>query len=472
MTEKKSSKGKSALKDNPNTLAAQLPAHDITMQMPFSNDAEKGMLSCFLHNPEDLLPDAKATIDKEAFYHAANRLLYEIMLEFHDSGRPIEYVALSQYLQDKGLIDKIGGQGTLAELLDFVPTPTHYGYYKGIIRDKYTLRRGIALSTGTIQRAYEYQEDVQEWARQFSEDAVEFYQTYVAGAAMDAGSDLLSVHDEMIAMSGIVGISTGHPWIDKFLGGLQKTSLFLVGGKEGAGKSSWCRQVGWTCSNAGIPTDLITVEMSKVQYYQCLCCLEGVSSESILTQRFSDLEMRTMKRMREMAPGIPLRIHEDITTINECVSRIQLGVAKRGVRVVIVDMPQRLEGNNPKNRERELSGIFWLLKQCAKKFKITIIAPIHLNAELGALGARDIYNHADQVVIMAPNSKHEPDVLEPRLQILFKIIKNRFGPSFKRCLYWFDGPHYKFTESEETDLDILTKEEAKERSREKKEKKK
>lgn len=133
---------------------------DITKSMPFSNDAEKGVLSCFLHNPTDLLNDAAVSIPPEMFYHPANRLLYEVMQDRHKAGHPTEYIGLSQHLQDNGLMDKVGGQGALAELLDFVPTPTHYGYYKGILRDKAMARSIIGLATESIQKAYEYQEDV------------------------------------------------------------------------------------------------------------------------------------------------------------------------------------------------------------------------------------------------------------------------------------------------------------------------
>lgn len=437
------------------------PQKDMLPPMPFSNDAEKGILSCFMHNPTDLLEDAKVTIETEAFYHPANRFLYEVLLEFHNAGLPVEYIALSQHLQDKKQIDRIGGQGALAELLDFVPTPTHYGYYKETVLSKHRLRRGINLCTGTIQRAYEYQEDVNEWARQFSEDAVEFYQQVVNGAALQAGTDLGAIHDEMAAGIGVKGIQTGLPWFDRYFGGLCETRLILLGGKKGAGKSSLVRQIGWAIAKKGIPTDMITVEMSKVQYYQCLCCLEGVKSESILRQEFTAYEIDVFKRMRKEAPKYPLRIHDDITTIDEALSRIQLGVLKRNVKVVIVDMPQRLSGDNPKSRERELSGIFWKLKQSAKKHNITILAPIHLNAELGALGAQDCENHADQVVIMAPEKKTEPDLIETREKVLFKITKNRFGPSLKRCLYWFSGNHYQFTEDGETDADIVSSQEAK-----------
>lgn len=447
--------------------AQPLPAPnlDITKSMPFSNDAEKGVLSCFLHNPADLLADAKIALEPESFYHPANRLLYEVLQELFSAGKPVEYIALSQHLRDKGQIDKIGGQGALAELLDFVPTPTHYGYYRETVIAKHRLRRGINLCTGAIQRAYEYQdqEDVAEWVRKFSEDAVEFYQDVVNGTTLHIGSDLGAIHDDMAAGIGVKGIPTGLPWIDRYFGGLGETRLILFGGKKGAGKSSLLRQIGWKLAKDGIPTDMITVEMSKVQYYQCLCCLEGIRSESILRQEFSAVELDIFKRMRAQSPKYPLRIHDDITSIDECISRIQLGVLKRGVKVVIVDMPQRLSGDNPKNRERELSGIFWKLKQTAKKHSITILAPIHLNAELGALGAQDCENHADQVVIMAQEKKSETDLIETREKILFKLTKNRYGPNFKRCLYWFSGNHYLFTEDGETDADIVSSQDAKTR---------
>lgn len=450
------------------------PAHDITQSMPFSNDAEKGVLSCFLHNPADLLPDARTRTHPEAFYHPGNRLLYNVMQELATAGKPIEYIALSQHLQDTKQIDFIGGQGALAELLDFVPTPAHYGYYMGILNDKWKLRRIIGHCTTQLGRCYEYQEDVPELVRIYGEDTVELVHQMQAGDGAEKGSDLAEIDDERIATAGQRGIPTGLPWFDRYFGGLQKTALILVGGKRGAGKSSLARQIGWRAARGvpgvdgmtgGIPpvaVDLITVEMSKVQYYECLCCLEGVSSDSVLKQEYSAQEMEIFRRVRADAKKIPLRIHDDIKNISECCARIQLGVMKRNVRVVVVDMPQRLTGNQErgKSRERELSEIFWMLKETAKNLAITIIAPIHLNSDLGALGAQDCENHADQVIIMAQNSSHEPTLIEPRQKVIFKSTKNRFGPAFKRCLYWFDGPHYHFQEDGETDMDILTKEEA------------
>ena len=53
--------------------------NDPTRSMPWDSDAEKGVLSCFLHDPTNLLNDAQVNIPDEAFYHPANQLLYKVM---------------------------------------------------------------------------------------------------------------------------------------------------------------------------------------------------------------------------------------------------------------------------------------------------------------------------------------------------------------------------------------------------------
>ena len=102
--------------------------------LPHSREAERGLLSCFFHDGA-LLQDAAQSLPVEAFHCPAERYLYELLLEFHRQGKPIEYIAVSHHVESLGHTQRIGGQGTLAEILDFVPTPTHYAYYKGILLD-------------------------------------------------------------------------------------------------------------------------------------------------------------------------------------------------------------------------------------------------------------------------------------------------------------------------------------------------
>lgn len=110
--------------------------------LPYAEQAEKGLISSFLNNAE-LLSDAQNTLPAEAFYQPDCRLIYEVMLEMHGDERPVSYITLSEHLENHGKIHQAGGQGRLAELLDFEPIPTLYPYYRGLVIDKHLSRRII-----------------------------------------------------------------------------------------------------------------------------------------------------------------------------------------------------------------------------------------------------------------------------------------------------------------------------------------
>jgi hypothetical protein len=150
-----------------NTKSSRMPAAtalpDATRSLPCDDEAEQGVLSCFLHEPA-LLMDAQTCLPDVSFHHPANRLLYTVLKDFHEGGRrPVEYIALTGYLRDRGQLDGIGGAGMLSELLNFIPTPTHYGYYKRRLKDKLELRDLITACTEAVNRAYEPHEDVRQF---------------------------------------------------------------------------------------------------------------------------------------------------------------------------------------------------------------------------------------------------------------------------------------------------------------------
>jgi hypothetical protein len=136
---------------------------DATRSLPSDEEAEQGVLSCFIQNPA-LLLDAQTCLPNESFQHPANRLLYTVMKDFHEDGRrPIEYIALTGYLRDRGQLDAIGGAGFLSELLRSLAVPMHYGWYKRRLKDKLNLRNLITACTEAVNRAYEPHDDVSQF---------------------------------------------------------------------------------------------------------------------------------------------------------------------------------------------------------------------------------------------------------------------------------------------------------------------
>jgi len=130
-----------------------------TTPTPHSQEAEDGLLSCFLQCP-DLLADAVLTIAPADFHHAASRLLYSVMLGFNKEGRRMDLVTLSQFLIDGGMMDRIGGPSRLAELYNYLPAPTLYAEYRRILHNKAKLRGIISACTDIATEAHGHHEDL------------------------------------------------------------------------------------------------------------------------------------------------------------------------------------------------------------------------------------------------------------------------------------------------------------------------
>ena len=96
--------------------------------LPFSDEAEKGVLSCLLQDPVERLSECRVTLPALAFYHDANRTIYEKLLEFYDKNLPVDPVTLTHALREQNLLDKVGGAAAISELFAFVPIPSHFPY--------------------------------------------------------------------------------------------------------------------------------------------------------------------------------------------------------------------------------------------------------------------------------------------------------------------------------------------------------
>lgn len=427
--------------------------------LPWDSDGEEAVLSCFLLDPGTLLPEAELTIPDDHFYHPGNQVIFKEMKDMLYHGKPVEYVALTGWLKDKGLFDRVGGAVYLSKILNSLNSSAAFNHYRTRLKDKYLLRKGITICDMTASEGRSFHgEDASVWTEKLAAEALQLHQTAIQKSGSFQGADLAQMHSEMIADMDKQGVPCPFPWFNEKFGGCLEGTVQLHGGKRGIGKSAITRQVAWyTAGKHKIPTEVITFEMGRKQEFQRLCSLEGVDNGSWLKGTLTAQELETVEFMKRASPQIPLRIHDDVKTIEQVVSRIRMGVLKRKTRIWIVDGPQRIKGDKSEGRERELSGIVWALKELAKDHALTIICPIHLNADGGSRGSEDMENHADLVVKYAKDSSHKPTLLEPWTRILAKIDKNRNGPEGDRCLFEFLGKHLRFKQIGETELDFAEK---------------
>ncbi|WP_081887768.1 replicative DNA helicase [Verrucomicrobium sp. BvORR034] len=366
------------------------PLSDINRAMPFSDDAEKGVLSCFLQNPTDLINDALTTLAVEAFYHPANRLIYEVLREFNNDGRPIDLVSLSHYLIDKGIIDKIGGPATLADLYSFVPTPAHYEYYKGILHDKHLLRRIITACTESIQNAYEYQEDVPLLLDRVeqrmlsvredteSRDTIKPLRQHIM-EAVDTIEHLLLNPGQMN------GLSTGYRKLDLLSTGLQGGELFVIAARPSMGKTSFCMNiVEYVAVELQRPVAFFSLEMSaSVLVQRLIAGRAGVNMSKLKSGLLNREQMRAVTTACGQLQKSEIFIDEtpglDIMEFRAKARRLK---KQHNIGLITIDYLQLMTSGSKRakeNRQIEIAEISAGLKGVAKELDIPIIVLAQLN---------------------------------------------------------------------------------------------
>lgn len=353
--------------------------HDLTRSMPFANDAERGLLSAFF-NKGDLLADAQNTIPQEAFYHPASRLLYETLIEFHQDERPIDWIAISEHLTDKGLMEKIGGPGTIPELLDFSPTPAHYPYYKEIVLQKYLLRRIIGACTEGIQKSYENEQEPRVLLDAVSDSIYAIQkqqQTKDHRTFKDILTSYIGVWEDRLAGRKTSGIPTRWPSFNKTFGGLTP-ALWLIAGYPSDGKSSLAQNITEDVLAQGKHALVFSEEMSETDWVDRLMTAKTrLNSQKIFFPQngFDRHDASLITTAADHMENWPLHLRcETGWTFEQMASETRALSLKHDLGLVVIDYLQLLTTTKEYDtRAQQIAAITRGMKKLSGSLGIAIV---------------------------------------------------------------------------------------------------
>lgn len=429
----------------------QPQSQDITKAMPFSFDAEKGMLSCFFHNPIVLLSDAQVTVPASHFYHPGNRLLYETLLDLHNSGHPIEYIAVAGYLESKGIMDKIGGQGGLAELLDFVPTPTHYGYYRGILKDKALLRDIIGLGTDSIRESYEHQDDVPALLGRLSERYFELLAKQSATGRKsfrEVMNSYAQTWDDRVHGKVTTGIPTRYRSINSAFGGITPR-LWLIAGFPSDGKSTLLQNLVEDALAHGKQVLWFSYEMDETEICDRLMTAHTQldSQEVFFPQngRTREGERRITRAVGEMQKW-PLHLRCDASwTVEQIVAESRAMKMSHNIALVAVDYLQLVPSGKAFDsgaRAAEVAYISRMFKLASMSLGIPFVVLSQLNDDGKTKESRAPNQDSSNILFIEQESTVKGKTNPAGL----RVVKNRNGKRGHLLPIRLCGPTFTFVE--------------------------
>ncbi|MFF7713451.1 DUF3987 domain-containing protein [Streptomyces sp. NPDC007988] len=130
-------------------------ADDLAGSPPNDKDAEQAALGAMLlPSPTfDAFAEVTRFIGSDDYYEPAHATIHAAIVDMRNSGRPIDVITVTNYLQKAGDLHRVGGATYLHILVQAVPTAANGGYYAEIVAEKAAERRLIETATRTMARA-------------------------------------------------------------------------------------------------------------------------------------------------------------------------------------------------------------------------------------------------------------------------------------------------------------------------------
>lgn len=363
------------------------------LSLPYSREAEEYILGGILME-NSALDVVSEYVSAEDFYVERNRILYEEMHRLIEKGLPVDLVSLTEAVERRGKLEKIGGAAYISQLAEIAPTTANIEYYAKIVKDKADLRALINGASEIISLARNPTGevgDVLEAAEKIIY-SINKEVTQRKGGLTRIGGPIQELYDKLRRLAlgdidpGIV--PTGFASLDNLLlGGLHRSDLVIVAGRPSMGKTSLAMNIAQHVSVVErMPVAVFSLEMGVEQL-----ALRMLASEAWINQGYVRSTLNLAKLKKEDwsklvdASGklndAPLYI-DDTAAISpmEIRAKVRRLVSQVDLRLIVVDYLQLMSIKaRVDSREQEISEISRTLKAIAKEFNVPVIAVSQLN---------------------------------------------------------------------------------------------
>lgn len=373
------------------------------------------------------------------FYEPKHQKIFACYEEMASSGQSIDLVTMSERLESKDELDKIGGRSYLIDLYNKTPTSAHLLQYAKIVKDR-SLRRQL------ITAQYENESDIfnEEEAintviattqnRLFSVNPVRVKSDKVQQILGDLESLQLEFQDKYRTGKKIIGYSCGIEKLDDAIDGLRPGHLWVIGGWHGTGKTSFALNIIHAVLEQMVPTSIITLEMSQVDLTAKLIGIRHeLSSMKIIKGHLDPKTAESVEEGKWFLHQTNFEIHTEFD-IEKIKLQIRKDVYVRGVKVVMIDYLQKIGSETIFEETALLSKTAKDLSNLAQELGITILAisqisndaKIGKGAGAGFKGSGSIEASADLAIVLK-RDKAKEEASADWVPVKIQITKNKFG---------------------------------------------
>jgi len=427
---------------------------------PQSIEAEKSVLGCLMLDKNAILKVVDFLKPKD-FYKAVHQEVYKVMIELFEKEDPIDLLAVSDRLKDKNLLEEIGGNSYLTDLINSVPTASHVINYAKIVQRKRILRDLIEASQEIGQMGYNESEDIDILLDQAEQRIFGITQKSLTQNFIPVKATLEEAFERINTLTKHGGESRGLPTgftdLDNILAGFQKSDLIILASRPSMGKSSLALNIGTHIAiNRKIPVGIFSLEMSKDQVVDRLIASQANVDlwrlrTGKLTAEGEDNDFTRIQGALGILAEAPIYIDDaassNILQMRAMARRLQ---AEKGLGLIVVDYLQLMEPRNAnESMVSQVTEISRSLKNLSRELNVPVLALSQLSraveqrspqiprlADLRESGSLE--QDADVVLFIYREDRYSSDTSRKNIADII-IAKHRNGPVGKVELYFDEG---------------------------------
>ena len=414
--------------------------------VPHSREAEEAVIGAVLINPEAYY-DVAQFLQPDDFYIHRNQWIWQAFIALHDRSEAIDFVTVTEELDQMGHLADIGGAAYITKLINNVPSSLHAEAYGRRVEETAIRRRMLNAANKIAKLAYEENLSL-ETVMDDSEKAVFNVSERRLTRDLQPIRTVLSEYFDRIEQlsqrdDALVGVPTGFFDIDKMLGGLQPSDLLIIAGRPGMGKTGFLLSA---LKNAALThkkhVAVFSLEMSNEQLVQRLIAQEtGIDSTRLRSGKLSPDEWLLFTQAIEVLTDTHIFLDD-----TPALTPLQLRTKCRRLHLeykldlIVVDYLQLMAGDiRNNNRVQEVSDISRNMKILARELNVPVLAAAQLSraveqrsdkrpvlSDLRESGSLE--QDADIVMfIYRPEVYEEDTALKNLAEII--VAKHRNGPT-------------------------------------------
>ena len=359
-----------------------------------AREAEKAVLGGLMLETERFDSVILKISDKD-FHGKDHQLIFESMGELINENKPLDPLTVSEKLDSKNLLNKIGGKDYLISLATETPTAANLEAYAEIIRQRSVARQLMKANSEIAELinnpqgmdGYSLLDEAERKIFSLNDEANRSQSSIMSMKELIPKS-IDRLHQLAESGSKLLGSSTGFKAIDNKLQGLQDGDLIVVAGRPSMGKTALAMNI---AENVLVENDentgavlVFSLEMPAESLTTRL--LSGMSRLDQQDVRSGKLDNKQVTQVVEQSKRLrefPIYI-DDSSLISPMELRARARRVNRqepnGLSLIVVDYLQLMQvPGSLENRVNQISEISRSLKSLAKELNVPVLALSQLN---------------------------------------------------------------------------------------------